>query len=107
MNRFNLLKVAVVVVSTLSFSSVFAHTETLKNDAHDAAITTEIKSKLIAEKLFGDVPVSAITVHVDTKNGVVHLTGTAKNKDQVSNVEKVAKTVKGVDKVVNDVTVKE
>lgn len=65
----------------------------------DTAITAKVKGKLIREKLFGDDDVTPMTVHVETKNGVVYLTGKAETKQQIENAVKIARSVKNVAKV--------
>ena len=65
----------------------------------DAYITAKVKGKLIREKLFGDDDVTPMTVHVETNNGVVYLTGNAETREQVENAVKIAKSVKDVKSV--------
>jgi hypothetical protein len=77
-----------------------------KNDRSDTAITTNVKAKFVQEKLFGDADISAMSISVETTNGIVHLTGTADNKKQIKNAVKLAKSVDGVKGVVNKVKVK-
>lgn len=83
-----------------------ANNEASENALSDSGITAKIKSKFISEKLFGPADVSAVTIEVETTNGVVHLTGTADNQTQIDNAVKLSSSVAGVTKVVNDVTVK-
>lgn len=72
----------------------------------DAYTTAKVKGSFLREKLFGDKPVSAFTIHVETKNGVVHLTGTAESKEQIATAIKIAKGIKGVSDVKSTVEVK-
>lgn len=51
----------------------------------DTIITAKIKGLLIREKLFGEKDISAINTQVETKNGVVYLTGYVDNKAQINN----------------------
>jgi hyperosmotically inducible protein len=55
-----------------------------------------VKGMFIQEKLFGDKDIAAITIKVETVDGVVSLSGTADNKQQADNAIKLAKSVKGV-----------
>ncbi|MDF3054750.1 MAG: osmY 3 [Gammaproteobacteria bacterium] len=71
----------------------------------DTFITAKVKGEFLKNKLFGDDPAPVMSVSVETKNGVVFLTGTAKNKQQASNAVRLAKSVKGVKKVTSTVTV--
>lgn len=70
-----------------------------KQPLQDTYITAKVKGKLIREKLFGDDDVTPMTVHVETNNGVVYLTGTAETREQVENAVKIAQSVKDVTKV--------
>ena len=62
----------------------------------DAAITAEVKSKLLVEK-----NLSSLKISVDTIDGVVTLTGDVKSKEQSDRAAAVAKQVKGVKRVDN------
>jgi osmotically-inducible protein OsmY len=64
----------------------------------DAYITAKVKGLFIKEKVLGDMPVSVAGVHVETKNGIVYLTGTATSK-QAKNAEELAKSVDEVVRV--------
>ncbi|HXH54659.1 MAG TPA: BON domain-containing protein [Gammaproteobacteria bacterium] len=65
----------------------------------DSYITATIKGRYVKEKIFGDKDVAVTNVHVETKNGVVYLTGTVDTAEQKSNAEKLAKTIEGVSNV--------
>lgn len=116
------MKISILVIATaatLSFSNAFADATSSTSSAHetyvtspskdtalDAGITASVKSAFLKEKLFGDADVSAFTISVETKGGVVHLTGTADNQVQADNAVKLAKSIEGVSSVVNDVKIK-
>ena len=74
--------------------------ETMKEQVGDAWITTKIKAEFAKDKL-----VSATKIHVDTDNGVVKLTGHAKNKAEADRAVSLAKNIKGVADVRNDVQI--
>ncbi|KAF1694586.1 BON domain-containing protein [Pseudoxanthomonas koreensis] len=61
---------------------------------NDTWITTKVKSSLLA-----DESVSGTKIDVDTVDGVVFLTGTAKNQAQVEHAKKIAAGIEGVGKV--------
>lgn len=67
----------------------------------DAAITARVSAKL-AE----DAALSAIKIDVDTRNGVVTLTGPAPTQEAKDRASNIAQAVKGVNSVVNHLTVK-
>ena len=66
----------------------------------DAAITTKVKAKFAS-----DSTVSATKIHVDTDNGVVKLTGTAKSQDEAAKAAEIAKSTEGVASVDNAIQV--
>lgn len=72
-----------------------------KSFVKDSAITTKIKAKLAEEKLL-----SAVKIKVDTdSNGVVQLSGTAMNQDEVDKAVSIAKGVEGVTSVENNIKI--
>jgi hyperosmotically inducible protein len=72
-----------------------------KSFVKDSVITTKIKSKLATEHI-----TSLAHIRVDTdKDGVVWLSGTARNKDAVRRAEDIARNTDGVRDVHNDVVV--
>ena len=72
----------------------------------DAGITAKVKEAFLKEKLFGNTDVSAMSIHVETKNGMVSLTGTAENQNQIDNAIRLATDVKGVQSVSSEVKIK-
>lgn len=67
----------------------------------DATITSKVNAALAADK-----DLSAVKIDVDTKDGVVTLTGPAPTAEAASKATKLAKDVKGVTSVNNQLTVK-
>ena len=75
--------------------------EKVKENVGDAAITAKIKTEFAKDKA-----VSALKINVDTDNkGVVTLKGTAKSKDEAAKAESIAKGIKGVTSVKNEIKV--
>ncbi len=72
-----------------------------KRGPDDATLTANVKSQLSAQS-----PALASRVNVDTKDGVVTLTGTVDNDAEKSQSEQAAKSVANVKSVVNNLTVK-
>ena len=67
----------------------------------DSVITTKIKTKLAAEHLG-----SAKHIKVDTdKNGVVWMTGTANNKEEINQAVQIARNTEGVKSVKSNLKV--
>lgn len=98
-------KVVTFAESTKGVSDVNVDKLTVKGSSQplqDAYITAKVKGTLIREDLMGkDVP--SWSVHVETKNGMVFLSGTVSSQDQKQNILKVVKSIKGVT-TVNDKT---
>lgn len=66
----------------------------------DSVITTKVKALFVKDK-----EVSFRTIEVKTVNGVVHLGGTAKSKQEAGKAVSMARDVKGVNSVQNDIRV--
>jgi hyperosmotically inducible protein len=67
----------------------------------DATLTTRVKAK------FADSPaVSAMAINVETLNGVVQLSGFAKNPEERMLAERLARETSGVKGVRNDIIVR-
>ncbi|HEY7204305.1 MAG TPA: BON domain-containing protein [Methylomirabilota bacterium] len=89
------LAVAVLLAACQSMTG-----ETLGENIDDAGITAAVKSKLAAEKI------STVTrIDVDTNRGVVALNGTVKSVTDRARVEELARQVKGVRDVVNNLRI--
>lgn len=71
----------------------------------DAYITAKVKGAFVREKLFGEQPISAMSISVETKNGVVFLTGTAGTKQQETTAVRLANQVSGVKSVESKVVI--
>src|SRR5665213_1060300 len=74
--------------------------ETTGDKIDDASITAEVKSSLLSHR-----STSALHTGVTTTDGVVTLTGVAKNDAEKSLVTKLATDINGVSSVVNNMTV--
>lgn len=68
----------------------------------DASITAQVKATLLTHK-----STSALKTKVNTKDGMVTVTGEAKNQAEKDLVTKLAKDIQGVKDIVNNMTVKE
>lgn len=67
----------------------------------DAVITTKVKAAI-----FEDASVKATEVNVETYKGIVQLTGFVKSRADIDQAVKLARGVKGVKSVKNDMVVK-
>lgn len=105
MSRFTQSTAAVLVACSLVLTAAgCASTKTSESAGEyvdDAAITTAVKSKMIADK-----SVKARDIQVDTYRGTVQLSGFADDSAQVSRAVEIARETKGVKAVKNDVRIK-
>lgn len=83
-----------------TYKSAVQQQET-KRAAKDSAITTKIKSKYLVEKNF-----SSFKVSVNTKDGIVILSGFVKDEVTKVRARQIASAVKGVKSVKNSLVVK-
>lgn len=67
----------------------------------DAVITTKVKAAFVE-----DDELKATEIQVETFKGIVQLSGFVANPDHISKASKVARKVKGVQSVKNDIRVK-
>ena len=67
----------------------------------DSAITTSVKAKFVEDKT-----VSAMSISVETLNGTVQLSGFAKSGAEKAQAESIARGVKNVRAVRNDIVVR-
>jgi hyperosmotically inducible protein len=81
-------------------------TEKVAHDISDSAITTAVKATLLEKKIFGDKNVELWTVHVETTDGIVALTGTVDTDAECANIIDAVKKVHGVKSVESAITVK-
>jgi hyperosmotically inducible protein len=77
-----------------------APTQTLEEKIDDASISAQVKSSLAAHR-----STSAVKTKVQTTDGVVTLSGVAKNAAEKSLVTKLANDIVGVTSVVNNMTI--
>ena len=95
---------AMVAAAALVLTSGCAVTrgqETTGAYIDDAAISTQVKTKMIEDK-----NVDAAAIKVDTLNGEVMLSGFAKSSVEKNTAESIAMKVKGVKAVKNQIVVR-
>ena len=73
---------------------------TIGDKIDDASITAEVKSSLLSHR-----STSALHTTVSTTDGVVTLSGIAKNDAEKSLVTKLATDINGVTSVINNMTI--
>jgi hyperosmotically inducible protein len=67
----------------------------------DATITTKVKARMVENK-----QVDAAAISVETLNGTVMLSGFAKNITEKATAESIAREIKGVKSVRNEIVVR-
>ena len=67
----------------------------------DTAITAKVKAKFVEDK-----EVSAAAINVETFKGVVQLSGFANSRHEAEKAEQLARNIKGVTSVKNDIRLK-
>ena len=73
----------------------------ISDAAANARTTTAVKSKLIAEP-----GISALSINVDTTDGLVTLSGTVSSHDEIAKAVRIALETDGVHKVISTMQVK-
>lgn len=97
------LVAAITAVALLGASgcAVTRGQETVGAYVDDASITTAIKARFVDNK-----DVDAASIHVETLNGTVMLSGFAKSATERATAERIARDVKGVKSVKNEIAVR-
>lgn len=72
----------------------------------DTYITAKAKGTIMKEKLFGDKAVEYWPVSIETKDGVVYLSGAVDTDIERANIVKLIEGIKGVKSVKSGITVK-
>jgi len=93
--------VTVLTMALLSGCAVSRGQETVGAYVDDIAITSSVKARF-----FEDKDVAGSSISVETLNGVVQLSGFAKNGLEKNRAENIARNVKGVTAVKNEILVR-
>jgi hyperosmotically inducible protein len=101
MMKMNIKRLLVITALTLPLSALAAEGDPVSTKLGDTVITTKVKAEFAKDKT-----VSASDIKVDTdSNGMVQLSGTAKSQAEADEAVRIAKGVKGVTSVKNDIVV--
>lgn len=99
--KMHLKNLLIIGALALPLTVFAAEGDPISTKAGDAVITTKVKAEFAKDKA-----VSATDIKVDTdSNGMVQLSGTAKSKAEADKAVTLAKNVKGVTSVKNDIVV--
>ncbi len=105
MNMLRAVSIAIFSVATLAFvagCSVARNQETVGQYVDGSAVTAQVKAKLAEDKR-----TSALNINVKTIDaGVVQLSGFAKSQQEKDVATQIARSVKGVSSVHNNLIVK-
>ncbi|HOZ63022.1 MAG TPA: BON domain-containing protein [Burkholderiaceae bacterium] len=93
--------ITAVALLTATGCAVTRGQETVGAYIDDAGITTLVKSRFAENK-----QVDAVAISVETLNGVVMLSGFAKNATEKATAENIARGVNGVKMVKNEITIR-
>lgn len=97
---------AIILAAMLATASMLSIADTAKKDSpgvylDDSVVTTKVKAAI-----FNDSTLKATEINVETHKGVVQLTGFVKSEADIKKAVEVARGVKGVTSVKNDMVVK-
>lgn len=95
------ITISAIVLLTATGCAVQRGQETVGSYIDDAGITTLIKTRFVENK-----QVDAASIKVETLNGTVMLSGFAKNGAERTSAEAIARGVKGVVAVKNEIAVR-
>lgn len=95
------IAVAVALAATMTACSVARNQETVGSYVDDTTITAEIKARMASDK-----DVAATSIGVETMSGVTQLSGFAKSQAEKERASEIARQVKGVRAVRNDIIVR-
>lgn len=95
------LAMTAAVLLTTPGCAVTRGQESVGNYVDDATITTQVKGRFVENKL-----VDAASISVETMKGTVMLSGFAKNGAERNTAESIARGVKGVTSVKNEIAVR-
>ena len=103
MNTTQFFGVSLLTASLLTMGgcTVFRGQSTVGQAVDDSAITTQVKARFAESS-----EVSAMAINVQTVHGVVQLSGFAKNANERSTAESIARQVPNVKSVKNDIIIK-
>jgi hyperosmotically inducible periplasmic protein len=93
--------ITAIVMLTATGCAVSRGQESTGAYVDDASITTQVKAKML-----GDPAVAGTSISVETLKGTVMLSGFAKNTTEKTTAESLARSVKGVVAVRNEIAVR-
>ncbi|BBJ24359.1 BON domain-containing protein [Candidatus Nitrotoga sp. AM1P] len=100
------LKYFITIFTAIAFMSILGCAATTKSEGtgeylDDSVITTKVKAAV-----FNEPALKSTEINVETYKGVVQLSGFVSSQSSIDRAEEVARGVKGVKSVKNDMRVK-
>lgn len=100
------LKYFITIFTAIIFMSILGCASTTKSEGtgeylDDSVITTKVKAAVFAEPTL-----KSTEINVETYKGIVQLSGFVSSQSSIDRAEEVARGVKGVKSVQNDMRVK-
>ena len=100
------LKIATALLAALMLTNLTGCSSTAKSESvgqyvDDSVITTAVKAAILNEPTL-----KVSEINVETYKGVVQLSGFVASQDSIATAANVARTVKGVQSVKNDIRMK-
>ena len=92
---------AALMLTNLTGCSSTARSESVGEYVDDSVITTAVKAAILNEPTL-----KVSEINVETYKGVVQLSGFVASQDSIATAANVARTVKGVQSVKNDIRMK-
>jgi osmotically-inducible protein OsmY len=101
MTSLMMVSISVLGAATLQGCAVGRDQETVGAYIDDSAITARVKSRL-----YESTRVDGTSITVETLNGTVMLSGSAKSPDEMASAAELARKVPGVKRVKNEISVR-
>ena len=95
------MKTIAAIVAAFALALTAYAEDRPKRETHNAALSTKVKAALAA-----DVGLKTLKIDVDSKGNSVTLKGAVDSEDTRRRVEEVARKVKGVEGVTNELKVR-
>lgn len=100
LNYISAIFIALTLVTTVGCASTSKH-ESTGEYLDDSAITTKVKAAI-----FNEPSLKSFEINVETYKGVVQLSGFVSSESDIKKAVEVARSVKGVTSVKNDMRLK-
>lgn len=104
---FSVFGLTSVVRAQMSGAEPAPATEMNTVASQDSAITINLQNKLKAENLYGTSNSAGTNIKIETRDGMVYLTGTVKRREDGERAANIARSIEGVVGVNSSITLDE